>query len=220
MHRQFLLVLVLAILFFLLACNRTDIQYWDNGNLKSEIHYKNGKINGLAIWYYENGKKYYEANYIDEKLEGPLTTWHSNGYLKSREVYRNDMLNGKSIQYNTQGIKTEEVFFVNDTMHGEYRAWYDDRTKRIEGQYIYGMMDGRWFYWDQYGYLVGEGDFQKGTGVQKKYNFDGTLQGKLFFLNNEKHGKEVYYDSDGEVFMEINHEHGMVIGDTIRKARK
>jgi len=215
-----LLFSVLIVIFLLQACSRTDVQYWENGNIKSEIKYKNGKIHGLAIWYYEEGKKYYEANYVDEKLEGSLTKWYLNGLIQSREHYANDMLNGKSVFFNIRGRKTEEVTFVNDTMQGDYRAWYEDRKMRMEGQYKDGMMTGKWFYWDQMGNLIGEGNFVDGSGVQKKYNPNGSLQGRLSFKNNEKHGKELYYNADGEVIKEVIYDSGEFIKETILNPMK
>jgi antitoxin component YwqK of YwqJK toxin-antitoxin module len=198
----------------ILACTRTKATFWENGNLKSEIQYRNGKIHGKASWFYQDGSKFYEAYYVDEKLEGELTKWYSNGLLQSREQYRNDMLNGKSEYYNEKGRKTEEVYYVNDTINGDYRAWYDDRKIRIEGQYVNGMMDGKWFYWDEFGILIGEGDFDMGTGFQKKYNREGDLVGRLSFRDNEKHGKEIYYNDEGEVVKEVLYEDGEFVSET------
>ena len=46
---------------FLLSCSTNDDKdvvrsYWENGNLKSELRYKDGKLNGDCCWYFSNGK--------------------------------------------------------------------------------------------------------------------------------------------------------------------
>ena len=32
-------------------------EYWRNGKLKSEVYYKDGKIEGLETWFYRTGEK-------------------------------------------------------------------------------------------------------------------------------------------------------------------
>ena len=31
--------------------------YWDNGKLKSELHYVDGRLDGICTWYDSNGQK-------------------------------------------------------------------------------------------------------------------------------------------------------------------
>ena len=64
-------------------------EYWDNGNLKSETHYKKGKQEGLQ------------------------TSWHENGRKKSNAYYKNWLENGVRTEWNEDGKKTYEGNFVN-----------------------------------------------------------------------------------------------------------
>ena len=45
-------------------------EYWENGKLRNEIHYKDGKRNGLWTTWHESGKKSSEYMYKDGKQEG------------------------------------------------------------------------------------------------------------------------------------------------------
>ena len=54
-------------------------EYWDNGKLKREIHYKNGKRDGLITYWYESGKKKYEKHLKDGKEDGLWTEWSPSG---------------------------------------------------------------------------------------------------------------------------------------------
>ena len=47
-----------------------------------EEYYKNGKLNGLSTWWYENGQKECEIHYKDEKLNGLSTWWYENGQIE------------------------------------------------------------------------------------------------------------------------------------------
>ena len=54
-------------------------EYWDNGELKSELRIKNGLKDGLAIRWFENGNKMSESHYKNGELEGLATGWYENG---------------------------------------------------------------------------------------------------------------------------------------------
>ena len=69
---------------FFAACNHgVEKAYWENGNLKSELRYVDGKLNGECVWYFTNGQKSLQAIYKDDVLEGHLMRWHANGQIES-----------------------------------------------------------------------------------------------------------------------------------------
>ena len=57
-------------------------KYWKNGKLKSEIHYKSRKREGLATWWYRTGEKETETHYKNGKREGLSARWHITGNKK------------------------------------------------------------------------------------------------------------------------------------------
>ena len=63
---------------------KTVTRYYENTGRgerkkKTEVNYKNGKVDGLWVDYYENGKKCSEENYKDGKRDGLCTEWYENG---------------------------------------------------------------------------------------------------------------------------------------------
>ncbi len=201
----FLLVCILT------GCTRTKIQYWENGNKKSEMAYRNGKLQGVATWYYQDGKKHYEVTYKDDLLEGKAIRWYSNGKVQSEDYYSGNMLNGSSIDWGIDGSMIEMRTYRNDTLHGPFRRLYANRQLQIEGTYNNGLYDGKWLYWDTYGNIVGEGNYKDGAGIQKGWGPDGKLIRKISYMDNRKHGKEIIYNSEGDVEKEILYEYGEVV---------
>ena len=63
-----------------------------NGQKHSELHYKDGKCEGLWIAWHENGKKEREATYKDGKPEGPAIAWHDNGQKAYEGTYKDGKL--------------------------------------------------------------------------------------------------------------------------------
>ncbi|WP_390887606.1 toxin-antitoxin system YwqK family antitoxin, partial [Fusobacterium massiliense] len=56
--------------------------YYDNGALKEDIPYKDGKKNGIGKVYYPNGNLESIGNYKDGKKEGLVKEYYENGALK------------------------------------------------------------------------------------------------------------------------------------------
>ena len=47
-----------------------QLSYFESGQVKVKSHYKNGKLEGEFLKYYENGQLETKTNYKDNKLEG------------------------------------------------------------------------------------------------------------------------------------------------------
>ena len=57
-----------------------QIEFHENGQKQWEENYKDGKIDGLSVWWDVNGQKEGEVNYKDgKKVEGSEKFWSSKG---------------------------------------------------------------------------------------------------------------------------------------------
>lgn len=77
--------------------------YHSNGKLANKIHFKNGKRNGIDIWYYPTGKKFKVTNYKDGLLHGTEIEYDESGRKKYEEPYRNGKLHGIKKYYRENG---------------------------------------------------------------------------------------------------------------------
>ena len=66
-------------------------------------------------------------------------------------------------------------------------------------------------YYEDDGTIVGIGEFNKGSGTQKSWYRHGTLKRVINYQENEKHGKETWYDAQGQVTKIVTFEFGSVI---------
>ena len=65
--------------------------YYDRVNDQQgyiEEYYKDGKLNGLSTWWYENGQKEIENHYKDGKLNGLSTCWYENGQIEGEGFFK------------------------------------------------------------------------------------------------------------------------------------
>jgi antitoxin component YwqK of YwqJK toxin-antitoxin module len=203
-------ILLGAILLFS-GCSKTERTYHPDGTLKSEIHKDNGRYNGLATWYYSNGLKQHEVNYVNDTLQGKSTRWYNNGTIHSVEHFKDNHLHGTVETFDMNGKRLSLQTYYLDTLHGPSVEYYTSGQPKIEGQYDKGRFDGRWIYYEDDGYIIGIGEFNKGTGKQRAWYRNGTLKREVNYTDNQKNGREIWYNADGTVSQILTYENDEVI---------
>lgn len=212
MKNKTLLILIIAMA--LSSCSRVEIQYWENGNTKSELPYRNGKLNGTARWYYEDGIIQHEVPYVDDKIDGNSIRYHDNGRKESEEEYVNNLRHGKAVEYTYSGLRIEQKEYRNDTLHGKYIKWYANREVHITGEFLNGLFSGIWLYYDENGTLIGEGRYEAGHGTQRFWYPDGSLRTRVDYVNNLRHGPEIHYYPDGTPEKIVEYDYGDIVVQT------
>jgi antitoxin component YwqK of YwqJK toxin-antitoxin module len=81
-----------------------DVDYYENGKIKSYIEYKNGNCHGKYILYYENGNVKQNSPCKDGKWHGPYLEYYENGWLKIRTTNKDDYYDGEYFEYDKQGV--------------------------------------------------------------------------------------------------------------------
>ena len=208
--------LLLLVLLFLLACGdggTVKKSYWENGNLKSVLRYEDGLLEGLCTWYFANGNPEMEVVYSRNKMDGMVRRWYENGNIMEESWYKDGLQDSVSRTYSVRGILDTEAFYVDGELDGEYHRWYENGQPFQEGQYAEGMMDGLWMIFYPDGNLAAKADFDRGTGMQTSYDHSGYKCLMTPYVDNVKHGREVYYNPDGSVTRVAVYEDGEWIRD-------
>ncbi|HIP35388.1 MAG TPA: hypothetical protein EYG85_00870 [Crocinitomix sp.] len=123
--------------------------YFDNkGQLKSQEWYKNGKLNGQRVVYYEpvNGQ-YRVARY---------------------EYYKDGMLHGDFKEYyKTTKLKTQGKY-VDGFLNGIVTYYYQNgRIQKVE-RYAYNVKHGWWVFYDEKGQSIGKKLYYQGRALKGK----------------------------------------------------
>lgn len=103
---------------------RRDESY-PNGQKKSEVHWKDGKLSGVSIWWYENGRKKSEQDNSNRNMR----SWYENGQKKDEYIYTDGELNTVTEWYENGQKKSEQ--FGSDTLNAN--TWYEN-GKKAQGQ--------------------------------------------------------------------------------------
>lgn len=87
--------------------------YYLNGRLYSEGIVKNGKEDGLWIYWHDNGKKAREGNFVQGKREGIHKYWFLNGRMRGEGSFKNDKYDGKWLMYKEDSQEVVEQVYKN-----------------------------------------------------------------------------------------------------------
>jgi len=83
-----LLAVVICLSLLAVSCSRkVEKEYYPNGKMKSVLNYKNGQLEGIALYYHENGNLKERVNYRRGKRERTGTTYYESGKLKEEITY-------------------------------------------------------------------------------------------------------------------------------------
>ncbi len=64
-------------------------RYWyDNGQKKSDLTYKDGRFDGTLKWWYEDGQIQGIIHYKNNRKDGSMEGWYSNGQKREEVLYK------------------------------------------------------------------------------------------------------------------------------------
>ena len=81
-----------------------EINYFLNGQVKTEISFTDTIKNGPYKKYYESGVLEEEGQYLNNELHGEGYRYFNNGRLKSQGVFKSGKLNGQGKRYYDNGM--------------------------------------------------------------------------------------------------------------------
>ena len=210
------------------------IAYHPNGNLKIERRYENGQLHGRVIEYDEDGELRSEVGYLYGKIDGKrievvktngkvnnITTSHYNSGILEGEylaLYGNNNIRekgsydaegkktGKWITGNEDGTLHEEAGYLQGKYHGERLRYRNGKPSYFE-EYAYGRLNGKYIWYDdKYPSVREEKSYKDGhlDGVTKYY-YDGTLQREYIYREGDVIVEKSYIPDNGytESFYQI-----------------
>ncbi len=111
--------------------------FYANGNVSTEMEFKDGLLNGPYKVFHPNGKVYYEEeNLVCGETNGRLTEYYPTGQVRHSYNYVYDKVTGPYKEYYENGKLSEEGIFYEGQLHGP-RKLYDATGKLTSTQHIY-----------------------------------------------------------------------------------
>ena len=183
----------------------------DTDYLIYEGEYLYGRRNGKGKEYYQNGKLKFEGEYLNGKK------WNGNGYningliqfeikdgkgnikeydnYDGRLEFEGEYLNGEKIgkgkEYNYDGELKFEGEYINGIRNGKGKEYYRNSKLKFEGEYLNGKK------WNGNGYNINgnmEFHIKDGKGNVKEFDYRGKLLFEGQYLNGKRNGKGKEYN--------------------------
>lgn len=171
--------------------------WYENGQLREQTMYANGKIVYRRTWYY-NGRKKATESYSDGLADGtwrtyPSPTETSDTLPKSIDTYAGGKRNGVHIGF-ANGKRNEEYYFKDDKLDGSFQKWDDHGFLGVSENYKDGKLDGVCKYFDK-GKLMREVKYSQGKidGAEKEYYYGSSLTKMSWYRNGVLDSAYTYY---------------------------
>jgi antitoxin component YwqK of YwqJK toxin-antitoxin module len=184
---------LLAMAAILVSCAAEPVkEYWPNGNLKSEIRYdKDGKQDGVAKFFYENGAVKEESNWEHDLQQGTSRLLYENGAAMEETNWKAGKLDGPATFFYENG-KTKATRTYKDGMdEGLFKEFRSDGTVSQEINFKNGKQDGLYKSYDEFGIIIEESEWKDGKrhGITKYFNKEGKVISEATYENDVKAGE-------------------------------
>jgi len=125
-------------------------------------------------------------------------------------------LEGTQKKFNENSSPSYIETYHHDTLNGEYIFYHQNGKIRIRGYYKMGLFDSTWIYLDRFGVMVGQAEFNMGSGQQIAYYPNGNKKQLVPYKNNQIHGMKIFYNPDGSQIKVQKYENGIFIEESLK----
>ena len=99
-------------------------KYFPNGKVEQQSDYKNNKLDGNRILFYENGDTLIVESYKKAQYEGPYKSYFSGNVLESEGKYVNGTMDGEWRFYHDNKQIKEVVQFKENEENGPFIEYH------------------------------------------------------------------------------------------------
>ncbi len=191
------------------------IGYHPNGVIADEFEIVKGKINGVKKRYHDNGKLRFEYTIVEGEYEGPFTVYYYNGQIEEKGTFKKGEQVGLFESFYSNGQKFEVKNLDESGKQNGVSSISDiDGKKFHEFEYSKGDVNKVTFF-DKSGKSTVLSE-KKGKKIEFQRNFpNGSVYSKGNFVNGEKEGYWMYYDSYGNLERKERYSEGIQVDSLI-----
>lgn len=190
-----------------------------------EIPYTDGKRDGIASWYWPNGVRMRQVQFVNGVLNGDLIEWNRNNEITQRVTFdRNRELIIRKGWFVKDQPKSEYHFLGpelefsgeddwwnarpasfeiagTETQHGPALEWHTNGQLRMRGQFLEGTEEGAFVWWHLNGQKQIEGTFDAGAreGKWRWWHANGSLAIEGEYHHDQAIGEWIWRDENGNI---------------------
>ena len=107
------LIIILILILTVDAFAQLDslISYHNNGKMESIVHFRDKVRDGDATFFWENGNVKKELSYANGRIEGLVRSYDENGILREMFVIQNGRREGPTSLFDSTGSYIEDIYY-------------------------------------------------------------------------------------------------------------
>jgi len=118
------------------------LEYYCNGNMKNQLTFVNGRPDGYAKLYHENGKISEEGMWKNNRWVGSYKLYYPNGQVQHEFVFGpNGKREGAQKYFYENGQLAIQGVFANGKESGLIKEYYENGDLKAEKNYMDGAVD-------------------------------------------------------------------------------
>lgn len=190
-------------------------EFYENGNIKKEVPLKNGNYHGIYREYYDKGYIKKIIPYKEHKKNGYYKSFHENGYLHIKIPYRSGVVNGTIKYYYNNGILGIETFYSINKKNGKMKFYDKEGNLYLLKTFKDNIQNGKEI--EYFNFMEIHRMYKNGEkhGLEKlffKMNNSLYLFKEIYWKNNIKNGKTIFYDIQGNIKIILPYRNGEIHG--------
>lgn len=161
--------------------------FYESGKRKYIGHLTHGIKEGVWTWWYENGIKKDQCNYVNGKEIDTIFHWYENGKLKRFDALQKGKAssdnpctvccNRKTTIFHENGKLKETFTMVDNRFQDTAKIWFENGQIESITVWKEGVQDG----------------------IFREYYSDGKMKTDAFFVDGWENGKVTQWDSLGKI---------------------
>jgi antitoxin component YwqK of YwqJK toxin-antitoxin module len=212
-------------------------EFYENGKVKREITFLNGKKNGYVKTFSETGNLISIEKYVNDSLqkEAPELTpklevrneYYEDGSIKKTGTYLHGLAEGIHKEYSRDGKITGAKIYKEGNLIGEglideagnqqghWIEYHPNGKIKAEGIYTNGLRTGEWLFYHPNGKIEQKGTYDsKGRpqGLWRWYYESGNILREENYLNGKREGTMTEWNDSGKVITKGEYIDGMKEG--------
>jgi antitoxin component YwqK of YwqJK toxin-antitoxin module len=122
----------------------TEVPFTGKTTGKIQGTFRNGKMDGPYVRWYENGQLSSKGTHKDDEMVGPWVRYHDNGQLKEKGTYRDGKRDGPWVNYHDNGRLWIKETYKDGKNDGPAVWYYENGQLWSKGTWKDGKQDGTW----------------------------------------------------------------------------
>jgi len=177
--------------------------YYESGQIKTKITYKNGIPTGHGLEYFANGNLREDTDYSNSGKDRKITRYHDapGQLVQAEEQYKNNRPTGTWREYFPDGKtpRKTETYAATGRLNGERITYYETGQVLSRQPFLNGMMAGVAQEFFPSGKLRKETTYVRNVllGPFRELHEDGTAAVNGQYRNGRQSGVWTYYKEDG-----------------------